>query len=300
MSCKPILPSEFDIKKFSLKPFQQSKRKDLLVTYPNYKQKGGSNLTFQTEWFELSQYGIPSEKFVKSDEDRACIKTPIDPENEGSKHLINMFTQIDNFTKEKFISLLKSEDIDPNLMKNFKQPEKMLYCGLFRKPGAYNSEENNDDAEEQPNKLDFFKVKFDIEYDDSIKKKNTSPKIKTSIFERKRDSNDPEKFSVERHNLKDINKIAELVTYKSKVRMVVNINKLWLMKNPDVTKKYKYGYTMIVKQIEVEPQEHLTIANDSYDTYAFREDNDQAITTKPNDEAEEENNVSSENSDNDD
>lgn len=296
MSCKPILPSEFNIKNYSLKAFQtNSKKKDLYISFPNYKQKSGnSGLTFQTGWIELNHFGIPSAEYVKTDEERAILKAPLYEEDSGE--LIEMLTKIDTHTKNEFVKLLSGDVIDSNLIKNYKQPEKMSYCGLVREPHVeVNNQENQDDAEEQkPTKPKYIKAKFDIDYGEesaTTKKKSSQIKIKTGVFVRMPDPNNPTKTIVERKPLTNINAIADLVTFKSKVRMVISVSKLWLMKATDLARKYKYGYTVIIKQIEVEPREATKAIQPNFEQYVFRDNDDNNTVnnnTGDNDNEEEE------------
>ena len=307
---KPIRPSTFDIKNLSFEPFIENERaSSQYISFPRYNNGGfKSNLVFITDWLHLEQYGIPHGEFVKKDEDKEKIRVPLNLNGETpNEDLIRMFKQIDELVFDSIPNIVPSK-----MKKFFQKKDKkdvLIYNGIYREPQATHvdldddDDEDSDDAKkkkkskkqepkkEPKEKLPYFTVKFEKDY-------NTG-NITTVLYVTKPDPNDATvDGKPDRENLKTIGEIEKIITWNCKIRMVVQMTKLWINKLMDKDAgKYKCGATLKVKQIEVKPTEKMVSIKDAFSAYAFGE-NDDAETTEPVKNNGQTNNNSDENGEN--
>jgi hypothetical protein len=96
--------------------------------YENYKE-----VCLQSPWILLNKYGIPKlNQYNKTDEDRAYIKLPLEPNNENI-NFIRYFKNLDNqFNSSEFrntmklndkyiyVPIIKNNDITPSINIRFK------------------------------------------------------------------------------------------------------------------------------------------------------------------------------------
>jgi hypothetical protein len=256
----PVLCDNFEIKKYHYTPLdtKNERNKAQSISYPRY---GEGNFVFETPFFKITQYGLPSlGEFVKDDEDRNYLKLALDPTQPECTSMEKMFTSIDKYTDtskdkifDKFAKLYSYKPI-------IREPRKKDELELIE-------EEENQDKDGKPQeekvKYKFWRAKFDISYEDK--------KILTPIFVR--DPSAPEEERVRKVEVSTATDLEEYVTWNSEVRLIVMANKLWAEKNKkDANAKFReYAISFKILQLEVIPREKSggSIRN-SFVTYAFQ------------------------------
>ncbi|GAI96933.1 unnamed protein product, partial [marine sediment metagenome] len=165
------------------------------------------------------------DEFYPEDSDRAFIKVPLDPNQDGCVELKNMLSQIDESMKKQ---QFRKKIFGNKLWNSY------TYQPLVRQP--FEDEYDSDDEKEQNNKFDNCKIKLDIDF-------NTK-NIMTSFFIK-----DTNKKTVKKVNIGKVSDLEEHLTFGSSIRMVVTTDKLWASKGG----AKHYGVTMKVLQMVITP-----------------------------------------------
>ena len=82
---------------------ENERNKAQMISYPRYTHPSGENsLIFQTDWIELTQYGLPRKgenpgDFYMNDTDRTFLKMPLDPNQQSCVDLESMLQAIDDY-----------------------------------------------------------------------------------------------------------------------------------------------------------------------------------------------------------
>lgn len=199
---------------------QNDKIATQLVSYFNYKYNSTSMplvLSFDTNLIEITSYGIPKlSANIKDDDARMFIKLPLDPTQQNCLPLIDMIKRLDNWTVENKNKIFGGETLASKYEIN-----------LLAKSPPEDEEPKVNPKTGQPYpegpKIQYLKVRLNTDYD--------TKRITTHIFVKKSEDPDekPEKFCPE-----SVTKLAEVLTWRSKVRMIITVSKFWASK----TKKY--------------------------------------------------------------
>lgn len=180
------------------------------ISYVHYKN---NEFYFKTEPIEMVQGGIPeknefTEKFYKTDADRQFLNIPFNPADPNSVALFEMLGKIDARVLE-----LKSVFFGD-------RADKYTYIPLIREPnetelppGAKPS-----DKPKVP-KMKSCKVKLDVDY--------ATKKLETSFWVTNPETKTPEPATVN-----TIDEARVLMPWRSKVRFVIKVAKLWCDKVP--------------------------------------------------------------------
>lgn len=246
MSNNPtILHSKFDPKCVTFTALEENSRvTSQKIAYVRYKT-GSSDvmLQIQTPKINLFTYGIPMlGQYYPDDKSRSFIKLPFDETVDEIKGFYEKLVELDN--------IMKSPEMKRKIFGSDKVAEAYHYQEIVREP------ENDMEDEGATFKPKYMKLKIDTDY-------NTGD-VKTRIMV-KEDSG--------RKKLDDVKTITDLtkyIRYKSNVRMVVTINKLYATR-AKVGDKKKYGLTFKILQVECEaPVNKMS----QYDTDAFVDDDE--------------------------
>lgn len=246
MSNNPtILHSKFDPKCVTFTALEENSRvTSQKIAYVRYKT--GSNdvmLQIQTPKINLFTYGIPMlGQYYPDDKSRSFIKLPLDETVEELKVFCDKLTELD--------TIMQSQEMKRKIFGSDKIAEAYNYQTIVREP------ENDMEEEGATFKPKYMKLKIDTDY-------NTGD-VKTRIMV-KEDSG--------RKKLDDVKTITDLtkyVRYKSNIRMVVTINKLYATR-AKVGDKKKYGLTFKILQVECEAPLNKAA---QYDMDAFVDDDD--------------------------
>jgi len=209
-------------------------------TFPSNPNFGNNSLFIQLPWIELTTYGIPKlGEFIKDNSQRLYIKVPLD----SIKHanLINFLTEMDNhFGSDNF----KTEYLS-KYIKTSKNKEKVIskynYNELLKEPDV-----TNDDGETKI-RPPFIKIKFDTEY--------STGNIKTILYDTEvevNNENSNEYNVISRtkcDNIVTIDDCADKIRWKSFIRPVIRIVKLWCL-DPNAANP-AYGITLKAAKIDV-------------------------------------------------
>ncbi len=183
------------------------------VRYQNPKT-GVEVLPFiQTNWIKLNAYGIPRiDEYHIDDSKRTYIKIPVDLSIEESKKFSDVISKIDkyldstemrkqlfgdNYSKYKYISLLRIPDEEEKPNKNKKQ--------YFKPP--------------------YMKLKLDTTYPDYY--------VKTQVY--KSVLNEGKRERTQITDIKTIDDLTRYISYLSYVRFIIRPVKLWSATKPDKT-----------------------------------------------------------------
>jgi hypothetical protein len=218
-----------------------------LMSYTKYN---GSTFApgIQFPFIHLETYGIPSKdsKFHDTPEKRMHIRTPLRIEYLNQNDLEHV-EQIDNINKlvEKLKQLDTKLSSDEYKEKLFgKKKDKYTYEPCFRSP-----QEQDDDDEEEDNKnkkksnlpiLNYMKIKIDSNFE--------SKQIKSTVFESKFDTEQNKEVRIKK-DIETIDDFANIVRWRSDIRMVVKPSHLWAQ--PSKIKDPKYGIIFKLVKIEV-------------------------------------------------
>jgi hypothetical protein len=264
-SSKPMKYSKIEAAKLLLEPPQLTEYSKLQkMSFPRY----GDNktlLTFQTPAITLEQYGVPSlGEYIKEDEKREYIKIPFDPNNADAMVLQKVFEDIDKHVEANRQKLLG------------KKCEKYVYSPLSRTPPLPEDDDEDDEdngknakkkSAPKKEKFKYFTAKFD--------KDRATGNIKTLVFLKLK--NNPAKKR-EQQQVKTMTDVANLIPYKSTVRTVIMVGKLWSSTGPDKTGKYSYGLGLKIKQIEVEQPDGSNNKSDfSVDAFIDDDEDDEDV-----------------------
>lgn len=278
----PVRPAEFDISKLSFDPFAENERvKAQYISFPRYNNNGQSQAVFVTDWFFMETYGIPNiEEYIKNPSDKEKIRVPLNP-NGPTPNLdfIKMLDEIDKLALESVPGCFTDSKCLLDARTKRLSKAKLSFSGLHRKPQGQmvvpDDEDEDQDAEQEPEpdnkkqKPDYFTVKMEKNFE-----QNT---ISTPIYITKPDPKDPTKdLPPVREYMKDMYEIEKVITWRCKIRMVVQISKLWIKKQIDTKSKLlECGLTMKVKQIEIKPAEGFAgTGATTFEDYAFGSNKD--------------------------
>lgn len=232
---------EFDIKKLNFTEIKTDKKFTLkqYLSFPKYAGNGfdekdeplkNEQLYIQSPWFELNSYGLQK-------------KNDYFPTNESRN-----FLKVGYDSEQQNLMSFKSclEQIDTHVLANEKSI--LFPFSSNNNKFIYNRMVKNSNNEKYP---DYTKFKFDVDW-------NTK-EIRTKVF-------------VDKQNqyVKNINDMEKIVTYRSQVRLLFKVSKLWLSKSVDsITKTRKYGLTLKIMQMEVMPNEQRKTILQEFEDYAF-------------------------------
>lgn len=245
----PVRYDKLDVSKVVIeKPQKNAIVDSQLMSYPRYED---NQLLIQTPMMKLVSGGIPSadSKYHLDAKSRANnIKIPFDTENLEAMKLYDVLIKLDNY--------LDSDEFRKTI---FDKPDQYSYQPIVREP--VDMGDDDDDKKKSKPKYNYMKVRLALDIDgDDIK-------VKTSVFQ-KNENGVREKLITN-----TVDEIAKYVRYLSNVRFVIMANKFYATKNKDPkTKKYTYGLTFKVQQVEVEPTK--SNAKFDFDTPQF-DDNDE-------------------------
>ena len=251
MSTNPtILHSKFDPKNVFFTALEENSRvTSQKIAYVRYKT-GSSDvmLQIQTPKINLFTYGIPMlGQYYPDDKSRSFIKLPLDETVDELKNFCDKLVELD--------TIMQSQEMKRKIFGSDKIAETYNYQPIVREP------ENDMEEDGATFKPKYMKLKIDTDY-------NTGD-VKTRIMV---------KEETGRKKLDDIKTITDLtkyVRYKSNIRMVVTINKLYATR-AKVGDKKKYGLTFKILQIECEAPVNKAA---QYDMDAFVDDEDDELKT---------------------
>jgi hypothetical protein len=242
---KPIVIDcdQVNVKRLSFTELDGNRNKTQQICFPYYEYMPGTkkNFLFKTGPIKIVQYGIPgitehTERWIKSDDDRAYVRIPYD---ETQKDCVNLFQM-----------LLKIDDV---MINNFQQKifgsnaNKYKYVPLVKDPPeiddiAINSKNRN--VPQKP-RLRFCKAKFDTDFNDK--------KILTGIFVKI----DGKAVKQSVTTMTDVHKF---LCWNSTARFVLLMNKLWANKTM-VNGQRNFGLMLKCLQVEITemPESRLSI-----------------------------------------
>jgi len=243
------------------------------IAYPRYNHPKYNNmpLFIQFPWIELSTYGIPKlGDFIKEDSQRLYIKVPLDTIKHAD--LINFLNNIDNhFGSEKF-----KNDYLGKFITSKSKCDKYKYNTLLKYPQNDSDDEGSGNEKkvkkDKPQRPPYIKIKIDTDYN--------SGEIKTIIYDTtvEPSSDDDNNYNVisrnKFENIKTISDCADKIRWKTIIRPVIRIVKLWCLdaKTPDP----KYGITVKAAKIDV-----IKSNNENNSMYkSYMEDDDTFIDSK--------------------
>lgn len=261
---KTILCKEFKIKNFAISEFDMKiseANKQQFLAYPRYsydnKINSQSGLTFQTGWIKLEQYGFPTlGDYNKTDETRNYVKIPLNLDLPDSKALYDMATEIDKYILANVATLV------PKIYLAKAKFDKLDYNPLIKEPAEVD--------EGKTPRLHGCKAKLDIDF-------NTK-KIKTCIFVKEVDQLDTTKTRTVKKTVNTPTDLDEYLTWNCNVRFIINANKFYVQKATNPNKKYTYGMSLKIVQMEIEPREKNSSSD--FSNYAFKNNDDAETQTQ--------------------
>jgi len=231
--------TDVNVDKLSFTDLEDNDRsKGQKIAYPRYDHpKYGNNtpLCIQFPWIYLEQYGIPKiNEWCKEDSDRLYIKIPLDL----SDPIINEFCNL--------IKMIDSQYSDSKYAEKILGPKynKYKYQPILRYPGEEDDSDNKKKKKNYGPKLPNMKLKLDYTYPDLL--------IETKVFASYLDDNN-ERIRTKINDIKSVDDIAKHIKWKTKIRPIGQIIKLWAQ-NPSKNDP-TYGLTFKLIQIEYEPSE---------------------------------------------
>jgi len=233
---------------------ENSRTKGQKIAYVRYNdsQKGESTLIMQTPWITLDTYGIPrTGEYYKDENSRSFIKVPLDCNDDSIKVLYDKMTELDK--------LLIDDDKKTALFGSAKMAKQYDYQPIIRTPVVEDTLDDSDESGDEKPKYarpPYMKTKFHIDWE--------SGDMKTKLYKRV----DSQREEINVRSLVDVEK---LVTFKSKVRLILMPNKLWALKTYNGK---KYGLSWKVMQIEVEPVQMSSMKN-VFESDAFLDSDDE-------------------------
>lgn len=240
------------------------------MSFPRYtcNKRGEISVVIQTPIIQLTQYGIPPlhEDYCKSDDDRQYIKIPFDPTQEEVMKLKEIFEEIDKIAGDR----------DQELILGSKY-KKYAYVPIVRKPQEKDDDSDDEDASASAYtgpRYEYFKAKINMDFKTKL--------VKTKVFKKLSEEEAKEKGKKREiiDNIKTITDLVQHITFKSKVKMLVSINKVWAAKSADKSGKKSYGVGLKVLQIEVEGSDKAGGVMDNFKDDAFIEDSDDEEESK--------------------
>lgn len=260
----PFLLKNFNIKNFTLTDLEISneRSKTQMILYPRVN---GATCVFQTEEFNMSQYGIPPlGDYAKTDAQRMTIKFPFDPKQAACEIMKDRFLQIDGHMKENQTIIFMPVN------KNQPKPLKFVYVPIVRDPSSDEDKiivmKPSEEQQEKKEKFKFWKAKLDSEF--------PSGKVLTTVFIK--DPNDPT-IKPEKVKVDSPSDLEKYLNWNSKVKMIIMMNKMWADKTPkEKGADRKYGLGFKILSMEITPRDKPTSYKEEIANYAFIvEDNEQ-------------------------
>lgn len=289
---------KFDIKNFSITDYvaETDKNKAMLakqkIAYPRYKtaaSKDGFTPQFKTGEIIMTSGGMTPKVDKQTgkpieEKDRLSIKIPLDLSQKPCGELFDVVTKIDEYV----MSIKDVERTAGTVGLNLKNivstgnpredtkkkifPVEYAYTPIVRTPKqseAYikDFEEKNKrdfDPENDDKRPQFIKAKIPVDF--------TSGTIKTAVFVR-----DPITKKRTKVPISCVDDIAKYLTWKSTVRFVLSLPKLWLQKTTDNKGVKSFGLAVNIIQMQIDPAEHNQANNELKDTCAFSDDDDTEV-----------------------
>ena len=218
--------SDVEAKRISFSELEMNDRAKQYIAYPRYDHPTlgpDQRVYIQLPWIKIEQYGIPSAngKFELTENQRAKIKVPLNPEIADSKSLIDVLDAMDNY--------FSSPDVSSKLL-----------APLGKKSKSYTFDKihrisDNDD------RLDYINLKLDTDYNDNS--------IKTTVFKSEVADGETKRTEMFFKNVDELNKLA---SYQSTIRAIVMMSKVWTSSATN-----KWGITFKIKKMEVKPSEKV-------------------------------------------
>lgn len=221
---------DFEPSKITVTEIQETK--DNQAQFTAFLNYSGSRFELQTPWIELESGGVPRiDDFHPTEKSRCCIKVPL---NQSASDDIKVFYG-------KMVELDKIIGNDESKTKMFGKKAgkyKALSC-------VYHPPSDDDDA--PSSKPPSLKCRFAAKLEkDSVKEIKTEVYISTlasgKVIKR------------EQQTVNTMDELANIVRYKSKVRLIIQPARVWASKTLQPgADKMTYGVIWQVKGIEVEP-----------------------------------------------
>jgi hypothetical protein len=251
----PIRFDKFDVKNVVItEPEDNDMVKTQKLSYPRYKN--GDNLgqlLIKTPVMNIFSGGIPSiGEYFKDDKARAKgFKIPFDVNNSESKQFLDSMKELQEW--------MASPDFQTNVLGTTKNIECQT---IISEPMI------DEDDESKNNRPCTMKVRIALDY-------NTD-KVLTQLFVKNEEG---KRVATEVDTLDDL---CKFVRYKSNVRLIIQANKFYIMKNPDPkTKKKLYGLTFKVMQIEVDAPSATSMNFDkTVDNFDSDDEDDKPSTSR--------------------
>jgi hypothetical protein len=244
-----ILYSSFAPDKLVFTPLADNTRlTSQKISYVKYTTESGEALPqIQTPLINISTYGIPSiGKYYPTDESRTFIKLPLNRNNSEVNVFYEKLKELDE--------LMDSEEMKLQIFGSDKVAKQYKYQTIIREPELDVEKDETFDT-----KPEYMKIKIDTDY--------ITKEVKTRVMLKENKT---------RKVVEDISTISDLckyVRYKSNIRLIIMINKLYATK-AKVGDIKKYGLTFKVLQIECDP----LVKKYSYEDDAFLdEDNEVSL-----------------------
>ena len=247
---------EFEPTKITVTEIQEPKKignkePTQLTAFVNYN---GGRLELQTPWIPLEQGGVPRlDDYNPTEKKRCCIKLPLNIAlNNEIATFYNKFLEVDK--------IIGSEESKTKLFG--KKAGKYKYLNSVKLQDA-------DEDEGPSTKLPKLNCRFAAVFDKDNKDAVTSITTKVFVTTLKEDG---KVLSREEQSPANINELANIVRFRSKVRLIIQPARLWASKTPAAgADKMTYGVIWQVKGIEVQPSLGGTSTNTNAD---FIDDSD--------------------------
>lgn len=221
----------------------------------------------QSGTINITQFGIPKltdntckNNFFPDDSKREYIKVPIDPSQPACVELKNFIQKLDDWAS--------SVQIKTQIFGKY--ADKYLYSPALKAPKIADDEDDEEDETKKKPKptqplMEFVKLKF------GMNSKGGPRTCKTVLWKVKKD----QRTKVTAETITDV---AQLITYRSDIRFVFSIEKIWANKTAArgaTHKLYGLGFTLMVVEFtpsvgiansnitECLPSDELVAANES-------------------------------------
>jgi hypothetical protein len=191
------------------------------------------------------------------------MKLPFDHNDKDGKLFLSVMTELDKHIKKN----------QKNILGKFSKM--YTYQPIVREPSdpneldAVSDDEEDTKKKSEPKKEMYksFKAKFDINY--NTKKLDTTVFVLESEDQEVGDDQDPD-------DIRSVKELEEQVTWMSKVRLILLMNKLWAARNKgnDGTRRYGVGFKVL--QMEVVPSSRMSSIKDNFTRHAFVRDSGDA------------------------
>jgi hypothetical protein len=288
-SVPPVKCANFDSSclSFTDLDIDNERNKAQMISYPRYthQKHGESSYIFQTDWIQLTQYGLPKKgsepgDFYMNDTDRTFLKIPLDPEQESCQHLQDMLLKVDDYIETNKADIFKTFAASKKTT-GVKAAKLFTYQPIVRKPQDENEFGETIVDDKKKEKFLYCKMQFNTSYPE---KDITSMVFIRDENDKTQKSNVPATVS----SATDLENVG--LVWGSKVRMIVMVNKLWAAKAKDNNGSRRFGVTMKILQMEVIPREKSGSIKEQFTRYAFidQDDEDEEEDTMDVEEAEEE------------